>query len=62
MLDKKKLYNACFGCMRNDHVFYCRSKLIFQHNGLFVFCEIVTIIVTSALICKKTSLLYIDLT
>ena len=35
--------------MWSDHLFYCRPKLIFQHNGLFVFCDIVTIIMTSAL-------------
>ena len=34
--------------MRSDHIFYYGSKLIFQHNGLFVFCEIVTIIITSS--------------
>ena len=32
--------------MWSDHLFYCRPKLIFQHNGLFVFCDIVTIIMT----------------
>ena len=46
MLDKNVFYIiACFWCMWSDHIFYCRPKLIiFQHNGLGVFCRVVTII------------------
>ena len=46
MLDKNVFYIiSCFWCMWSDHIFYCRPKLIiFQHNGLGVFCRVVTII------------------
>ena len=33
---KKNFYNCCFGCMRSDHIFYCRSK-IFLHTLLNFF-------------------------
>ena len=52
MCNTKKLYFliACFGCTESDHILYLKSKLIFQRNGLFVFYEIVTIIITSSII------------
>ena len=37
--------------MWSDHIFNCRPKLIiFEHNGLFVFCEILTVVITSSVI------------
>ena len=25
---------VCFACTESDPIFYCKPKLIFQHNGL----------------------------
>ena len=50
---KKNLYNCLFWIYVEYHILYLWAKLIFKHNGLFVFREIVTIIIASSKIYKK---------